>query len=202
MVRLLEHIQGLGLHLNQEKSSLVPSQVTQFMGMVIDSRTATVSLTWERQETFRACLAHFCLGARVNWRLCLRLLGLMAAMVQIVPLALLYMRPVQRCLHSLRLHPQTQLQARVWVTCRLRLALRWWGRSSNLARGSRLGPVTRRQLVSSDASLVGWGSVHEGAGIGGCWGSRWASQHNVLELKEAQLTLWRFLPHCKVTMCY
>lgn len=101
---LLEHVQSLCLpHLNREKSMLVPCQVMEFLGMVIDFRTTTVSLTQERQEAFRACLAHFCLGARVTWRLCLQLLGLMAAMVQILLLAHIFMHPVQRCLLSLEL---------------------------------------------------------------------------------------------------
>ena len=82
------------------------------------------------------------------------------------------------------------------ITYRLQLALRWWRRPYNLARGSRLGPVTRRRLVSADASLAGWGAVHEGAGIGGRWDSQWASQHiNVLELEAAQLALRGFIHH-------
>ena len=82
----------------QKKSRLEPSQVTTFLGMVLDSRRATVALTLERQQAFRTCLALFQLHAPVNWGLCFHLMGLMAAMVQVVPLAVLHMRPVQRCL--------------------------------------------------------------------------------------------------------
>lgn len=66
---------------------------------------------------------------------------------------------------SLGLHPQTQLQARLRVTFRLRLALCWWAHPSNLARES-------------------WGR-----GIGGC------QHIKVLELRSAQLALRKFLPH-------
>lgn len=57
MTLLLVHIESLGLHLNQEKSRFVPYQVTQFLvsmvlvGMVIDSRTATVSLGRGRRQS-------------------------------------------------------------------------------------------------------------------------------------------------------
>ena len=50
----------------------------QFLGMDVDSRLATVSLTETRQRALIACLSQFSLGARVTWRMCLRLLGLMA----------------------------------------------------------------------------------------------------------------------------
>lgn len=63
-------------HECQEKSRLVPCQFTQFLGMVFNYRTAIASLTLQNQEAFRACLGHFYLGARVTWKLSLRLLGL------------------------------------------------------------------------------------------------------------------------------
>ncbi|KAM3587722.1 uncharacterized protein V6R79_012721, partial [Siganus canaliculatus] len=65
------------------------------------------------------------------------------------------------------------LQAKVRVTRRLRVALRWWEQPANLERGNALGPVLRCQVVSSDASLVGWGAVHEGEGISGQWQGAW-----------------------------
>lgn len=42
---LVEHIKHLGLHLNMKKSKLEPSQVTQFLGLNLDSRNAIVTLT-------------------------------------------------------------------------------------------------------------------------------------------------------------
>ena len=53
-------------------------------------------------------------------------MGLMAAMVQIVPQAHLHMRPVQRCLLSVGLCPQSPTHAKVMVSQRLYRALRWW----------------------------------------------------------------------------
>ena len=103
--RLLRHIKKLWLQINEKKSELEPSQVTQFLGMTLDSRAASISLTAHRKEVLRACLRHFRPNTRVSWRLCLCLMGLMAATVQIVPLGLLHMRPVQRCLLSLGLSP-------------------------------------------------------------------------------------------------
>ncbi|XP_045927397.1 uncharacterized protein LOC123984519 [Micropterus dolomieu] len=94
---LLEHIRSLGLCHNDKKSKLQPSQVITFLGMVLDSRRATLVLTPERQLALKACLCQFQLHSQVNWGLCLRLMGLMATTVQIVPLALLYMTHHRFC---------------------------------------------------------------------------------------------------------
>ncbi|KAK7919192.1 hypothetical protein WMY93_010476 [Mugilogobius chulae] len=134
-------------------------------------------------------------GARVPWKLCLRLLGLMAATVHIVPLALLHMRPVQRYFRRLGLCPQKDHRTMVLVTRQLRSTLLWWEVPDNLAQGNALGPVLRRQVLSSAASLVGWGAVHEGRGVQGRWTGRWLGQHiNLLELQAVFLALQHFLP--------
>lgn len=56
-----------------------------------------------------------------------------------------------------------------------------------------MGPVTRCQLVSSDASPLGRGVVHEGRGVNSRWSGPWASWHiSVLELQAVALR--HFLP--------
>ncbi|MEQ2202209.1 hypothetical protein XENOCAPTIV_027521, partial [Xenoophorus captivus] len=42
-----------------------------------------------------ACLALFCRGTQVKFRLCLRLLGLMASVLAVITLGRLHMRPFQ-----------------------------------------------------------------------------------------------------------
>ena len=69
--KLLLHIKNLGLHINEKKSKLEPSQVTQFLGMTLESSTASISPTTQRKGAIRACLHHFHLNSRVSWRLCL-----------------------------------------------------------------------------------------------------------------------------------
>lgn len=186
---LVSHIQALGLRLNLKKSSLEPSQTTTFLGMSLDSARALVSLMADRQRVLRVCLASFSLHSRVRWGLCLRLMGWMD------PLALLQMRPVQQRLLSLGLCPQQSHLSTVLVSRGLARALRWWRDPVNLQQGQAMGPVTRRQVVFSDASPVGWGAVHEGCGVSGRWSGPWLSRHiNVLELRAAFLPLQLFSP--------
>lgn len=196
--RLMQHLLFLGLRLNRKKSCLQPSQTAEFLGMHLDSCTGTLSLTQRRQADIKACLSLFRLGARVPWKLCLRLLGLMAATVHIVPLGLLHMRPVQRHFQRLGLCPQKDHRVMVLVTRQLRSALLWWENTDNLAQGNALGPVLRRQVLSSDASLTGWGAVFEGRGVRGSWTGHWLTQHiNLLELQAVFLALRHFLPELR-----
>ena len=198
MALLLTHIQRLGLSLNPKKSKLQPCRVTNFLGMVLDSRRAIVTLSPARQQSFAACLSLFSLRAQRDWWVCLRLMGLMAAMVQIVPLALLRIRPVQRWLLSVGLCPQSPARAKVTVSQRLYRALRRRWDPANIRRGQTMGSVTHRQIVFTDASLAGWGAVHKGQGINGPWRGRWGSQHiNLLVLTAVCLALKHFLPRLK-----
>ena len=150
---LLIDIQRLGLGLNIKKSKLQPNRVTYFLGMVLDSRRATVTFSPVRQQSHAACLSSFTLRAQRDWRVCLRLLGLKAAMIQ--TLDLLHMRPVQRCLLSVGLCPQSPARAKMTVSQKLHRALSLWRDPSNIRRGQTMGSVTHYQIVFTDASLAG-----------------------------------------------
>lgn len=195
---VINHIQSLELQLNREKSQLLPSQTAQFLGMNLDSLSMKVSLTIERHQALVDCLSLFRSGQKVQWRTCLRLLCLMAVAAQIIPLGHLFMRPVQRFLLRSGHCQQTDLMCEIPVTRGLLRALRWWNKPTNTMKGSntRLGPVLRRQLISTDASMRGWGAVLNGTWVRGLWEPPLTSQHiNVLELRAIHLALGYFLPH-------
>lgn len=131
----------------------------RFLGLLLDS---VPHLPVSMQRSFLECLLEFQLGIQISRRTCLRLLGLMAAMVQVDPLMLLHMRPVQRYLLMLGLAPQDSPQA---------LTLHWWRNPVDISRGRPLGLVTHCRLIFTDASLFGWGAVCDGVGSGGSLGS-------------------------------
>lgn len=150
---LVSHIQALGLCLNPYKCRLEPSQTTVFLVMSLDSVRASVSLKVEWQRVLRASLDHFTLHSRVTWGLCLRLMGLMAATVQVVPLAFLH-----------KTSPAWSAKSRSASTALppdhsggfpgFHQALCWWSDPSNLQQGQCRDLVIHR-LVSSDTSPVG-----------------------------------------------
>ncbi len=58
------------------------------------------------------------------------------------------------------------------------------------------GHVLRRQLITTDASMRGWGVMLNGTWVRGLWEPPWTSQHiNVLESRAIHLALGNSLPN-------
>ncbi len=74
--RVLAHITALGFRVNVRKSNFLHS----FLGLELNS--ITIRLSKECILSFVNCLSQFREGARVQYRTCLRLQGLMAAAIQ------------------------------------------------------------------------------------------------------------------------
>ncbi|MGH0127224.1 UNVERIFIED_CONTAM: hypothetical protein FKN15_074919 [Acipenser sinensis] len=88
--------------------------------------------------------------------LCQRMLGLMAAASQALPLGLLHQRPLQAWFNAFALHPRRDKHRRLRVSRTCWEALRWWKVPSNIRQGVRLGPIFRREVITTDASNQGW----------------------------------------------
>ena len=192
---LISHLVSLGFTINVQKSVLVPTQSITFIGLCLDSVTFKARLSAERVEAFQACLALFRRGTMLKFRTCLRLLGLMASALVVVPLGRLHMRPVQRWVASLRLNPTCHGHRRVLISMACVSALRPWGRVYFLTTGITMGTVLARKVLSTDASRAGWGAVYEGRSVNGTWSSHMQFVHiNCLELQAVSLALKHFLP--------
>ncbi|KAI2664938.1 Retrovirus-related Pol polyprotein from transposon 17.6 [Labeo rohita] len=77
---LVSHLESLGFKLNKTKSCLVPTQEIVYIGFRLNSDRYQAFLSEERIRSIRR---------KVLFRLCLRLLGLMASTVSVIPLGLL-----------------------------------------------------------------------------------------------------------------
>ncbi len=192
---VLGHIHSLGLRVNAKKSVLLPSQRTVFLGVRLDSVQMQARLAPARIPVFTACLARFKLGHHVSVGTCRRLLGLMAAASPVLPLGLLHMRPFLWWMKELRLHPTvpaTRL-VRVSRSCCRRLLM--WRDPVFLRSGVRMGAIHRRHMITTDASMTGWGAVFEGRPASGEWKEEFLFWHiNCLELRAVFLALKYFLP--------
>ncbi len=197
-VMLLEHIQKLGLELNIEKSVLIPTQSITYLGLSLNSVTFRARLSEDRVRKFTRCMTDFQRGNSVSFRTCLRLLGLMASALIVVPLGRLFMREFQRWVASQGLDPLRHSRRRVRVTSEAVLALRQWRHPTFLVQGVPMGVVRVRQVVTTDASLSGWGGIHEGRIVNGRWGQHLTNLHiNYLEMLAVFLTVKHFLPFLK-----
>ncbi len=92
---VIAHMQVLGLRLNAKKSVLSPAQGTTYLGVVWDSLSMQARMTPARIESILRASARAKKGRSVTMKQFQRLLGLMAAASNVIPICLLYMRPLQ-----------------------------------------------------------------------------------------------------------
>ena len=193
--RVIHHVQSLGLRVNLEKSNLIPTQNTMFVGLQLNSVTMRGSLTPHRVSKLLVLVSQFRLGRRLELVQYQRLLGTISAAAAVVPLGLLRARPLQRWLNAFNLHPRQDRRVKLKVTRPFRHALRPWRDQALLSQGAPLGNIpSRRAVVTTDSSLTGWGAVWEGRTVRGTWNSRWRGELEVLELRAVHLALVELLP--------
>ncbi len=177
------NIKVLGLRLNAKKSVLSPAQRTTYLGVVWDSTTMQAHMSPARFESILTAVARGREGQSLTEKSSFRLLGLMAAASNVIPLGLLYMRPLQWWLKtrgfSLRGNPLRMIK----VTRRCLRALDMWRQPWFLSQGPVLGAPCRRVTLATDVSLTGWGAVMSGHSARGLWSGRHLTWHiNCLEM--------------------
>ncbi|XP_077395323.1 uncharacterized protein LOC144031774 [Festucalex cinctus] len=194
---LLSHVARLGIRVNLPKSSLVPSQRTDFIGVTLDTTVMRAHPSPHRVDDVLRLLAHFRGGRLLPYVAYLRLLGKLTSMTAVVPLGLLTLRPLQRWLNGFHLDAKWHRHRRLRVSRRCLLALAPWRERAFLLSGVPLGVApARRETVTTDASLTGWGAVWQHRTAQGIWSVRDRADHiNVLELRAVHLALMHFLPY-------
>ncbi|KAI2643946.1 ORF V: Enzymatic polyprotein [Labeo rohita] len=150
----------------------------------------------ERAQSVLRCVATLRCGSAVPLKQVQRLLGHMASSAAVTPLGLMHMRPLQ---HWLR----TRVPRRAWhhgtfrvnITPSCRQTLSPWTDIVFLRSGVPLEQVSRRVVVTTDASRTGWGATCNGQAASGVWaGPRLHWHINCLELLAVLLALRRFWP--------
>lgn len=198
---VLDHVASLGLRVNVEKSNLVPTQVTTFLGVVLNSHTMTACPSPQRVRDILHMLPQFQRGKALPYVLYLRLLGKLVAASTVVPLGLLSLRPLQMWLNGLHLDPERHdhRQRRLCVSQQCLKSLSQWRGGRFITQGVPMGSVpARREVVHTDASLRGWGATWQGRMVQGVWAQWQQRLHiNVLELMAVKLALQRFLPYLR-----
>lgn len=181
---VVETLQALGWIINTEKSSLTPSQRVTYLGAILDFSLGQAFPTPERIQALVE-MAALILSKRVHQaRTWLRLLGLMASLVEVLPFCRLYMRPVQ--FHTLsHFKPDTDLLTTpIPVTEEVVPFVRWWTHRENVLQGRPFRLHRPQTSITTDASLTGWGATWGPKSLAGQWSDSEKLLHiNVLELR-------------------
>ncbi len=124
-----------------------------------------------------------------------RLLGLMVAASNVIPIGLLYMRPLQWWLKTKGFSPRGNPLRMIKVTRRYLRTLDMWRQPWFLSQAPVLGAPCRRVTLATDASLTGWGAVMSGHPACGLWRGHHLAWHiNRLEMLAVFQALKYFLP--------
>ena len=180
----------LGIVVNPQKSNLIPSQVVQYLGVMIDA-TSKASPSPERISRLLSTAGEFQSSASSPASLWLSLPGVLSSLAHLVPAGRLRMRSLQLCLH--RSWDRLDLEAPVSVSQECLRDLQWWLHLPRLSSGVSLCQVSPDLHFWSDASDVGWGAHLDRQVASGLWDSHQAALSiNARELLAVQLGLRQF----------
>ncbi|XP_038049749.1 uncharacterized protein LOC119723256 [Patiria miniata] len=180
----------LGFLINLEKSHLVPTQTPSFLGAEIDLVTGIAYPSSERVRNVQECATLFLTAQSAPAVAWLRLLGLMASLVDLVPWCRLRMRPIQMHLLAHFRPSQHPLSRNIPILKPIIPHIHWWTIWSNLSQGLPFPPPLPTVTLTTDASNMGWGAHLQSQQVSGLWTPDELVFHiNVLELLAVRRAL-------------
>ena len=190
VINLLEF---LGFIINYKKSVVVPQQILEYLGLVIDSNKLSLSLPHGKIDSVTK-LCFDSLEADRAGSLSLRdlakVMGNFSWAIPAVPFAQGHFRKLQSFYLS---HSHGDLSKIVSLSQEARTDLFWWATQLESANGKSFFPDNPDLVIFSDASLKGWGAVCEGSRTRGPWPLSDTHRHiNELELLGALFALKTF----------
>ena len=182
----------LGFVINFQKSILTPCHQIQFLGVEIDSITMTISLPLQKKEQIILQCKDILNQSDVSLRQLTQLIGrLSSTAIAILPAPLQY-RALQRQ-QILELAEKQNFHARIVLSEEVRAEIQWWIENLMLSKGKAIISQPPQLVITSDASMQGWGAACQGQTTGGPWTLEEQKNHiNILELKAAQLAILTF----------
>ena len=173
----------LGIQVNLDKSDLLPRQVKQFLGMVLDSRRALVFPSPDRVHRFQGVAQQFLVLKAPPASLWRSLLGHLASLIRVVPGGRIRVRSLQWCLRRSWKAASDPDWWRVAPTSQCLADLAWWMTPENLLQGAPFTVPPPDQTLFTDASRRGWGA-HLGASLAS---GMWSPQEQELHINHLEL---------------
>ena len=183
----------MGFLVNVKKFNLRPIQKPRFLGTVLDLEAGIAVPSPERVTALALLARSLSLMQGALAILWLKVLGGMASMVDLVPWCRFHMRPIQIRLLALYSPSSHPVSRPVPMSDYVRKQLMWWTSQANLSQGVVFPPPPVKHVITTDASLTGWGGHLNDQVISGTWSFAEAQQHiNILEMLAVQRTVQHF----------
>ena len=176
---LLSLCHELGVMVNLSKSSLIPTQSIDYLGMTLQSAPLRAFLTQARIQKVLSLVDEFSSSREQPLSVWRSLLGVMSSMTTLIPGA--RMRSLQLCLNVAGPQPVEHVLISWDDSCHQ--GLRWWSDASHLIGGVSLELLHPLLLLFTDASDSGWGASLGEDQLSGLWTqdiSRFSINHREL----------------------
>ena len=179
---------NLGLTINLQKSVLTPAHSIEYLGVIIDSRSMTVTLTPRKQAKIVSLCQEILKKSHFTIQELSALIGNLVAADVTITNGPLHYKDLEIARNEALSNHFGNYEASIPMTNTVRSNIKWW--KNNISHLVRNIITPDPDLhVYSDASLTGWGGKVQSITTGGHWVFHEDSHINVLELKAALLTL-------------
>ena len=173
--------QKLGLVLNLEKSDLIPSQVSTYLGIELDTSVGLARPSHKRLINWLSVAERFTAQQSppvVQW---LQVLGHLVSLEKLVPYGRFRICPIQWQLRLQWSQSKEKSSKLIPLDLQSRLAILWWTNRDNLRRGVPLETIDVEYYLYTDSSTQGWGAHLQELTASGIYTSQ--LHINVLELQ-------------------
>ncbi len=185
----------LGLTVHLDKSVLHPVQEIEYLGVVLNSKSMTVSLSQRKKDKIVNLGLQLLDQKKVTVQDLSVFIGNVVAAEPAVLHAPLHYKSLEILKNETLKLSRGDFEAKLWLNDDARSDILWW--IKNIQTSSRsVGSLGPQYEIESDASKKGWGGVFQNQSTGGHWSKLESSEHiNCLELRAGLFTLQAFCSH-------
>ena len=192
----LSILRQLGYVVNFEKSSLIPSQKIEHLGLLLDSINMTVSLNEDKVRNIIKLCKEMINIQHPSIRTVAKLVGTMISYLPGIEFGKLHYRQLEHCKIKALQNANGNYEAKMTLSADALCDVQWWLQNVQSQTSFILKP-TPSIVISTDSCGTMWGAVRDSFKTGGCWSSNEQNHHiNFLETKAILLGLQSLCSDC------
>jgi len=175
-------LDSLGFTIHTEKSVLQPVQRIKYLGFIVDSESMSVSLTQERKDKIKDMCEKVMRKEKNKIRKIAALIGTFVSTFPAMEHGPLYYRNLEEDKkRALKMH-RGQWDQKMRLSPASKIEIGWWNSHIHNAT-SPISHGEPQLIITSDASLIGWGAFCNGVKTGGAWTAQELTYYHINELE-------------------
>ena len=195
----LECLQELGFIIHSKKSVLIPTQIIEFLGFIMNTKNMTLTLTSKKKDKILN-KARNVLNGNVSIRMVASLIGNMTSSFEAVPYGRLYYRHLELSKTLSLKQSKHNFDSPCYISERAKKEVQWWIDNIEQSFAYIKAIPDIDYTIHTDASTLGWGACDDLDISNGRWTEEEQELHiNCLELLAIKFALKSFVPlHPKI----